>query len=209
MAKVVVDALHGPLRIRPSVVSEPRRRAGAARDDPGPGISGPDRYPVRRVATVSQFGGATFSADRRYRYRLWRRWDRSRPVVAFVMLNPSTADARNDDPTIRRCVGFARAWGYGGIEVVNLFAYRATDPRELRAANDAVGPENRRHIHRAIARAHLVVLAWGAHGSGSGLLSLPRARCLGLTRAGRPRHPLYLRRDVRPVSVRSARRSAA
>lgn len=154
-------------------------------------------------------GGATFSTDRRYRYRLWRRWDRSRPVVAFVMLNPSTADARNDDPTIRRCVGFARSWGYGGIEVVNVFAYRASDPRALRAVDDPAGAENGRHIRRAVGRADLVVLAWGAQASGSGLLSLPRARCLGLTRSGQPRHPLYLRRDVRPVSVRSARRSAA
>jgi hypothetical protein len=162
-----------------------------------------------RGATVSDVGGATFSANGRYRYRLWRRWDRSRPVVVFVMLNPSTADADKDDPTIRRCIGFARAWGYGGIEVVNLFAYRATLPRSLRAVDDPVGPENGRHIRRAVARADLVVLAWGAHARASRLLSLPRARCLGLTRAGQPRHPLYLRREARPVSVRSARRSAA
>ncbi|HEV8470576.1 MAG TPA: DUF1643 domain-containing protein [Candidatus Limnocylindria bacterium] len=125
------------------------------------------------------------------------------------MLNPSTADARRDDPTIRRCIGFARGWGFGGVEVVNLFAYRTTDWRELVRVCDPVGPDNSRHLWRAIARAGLVVLAWGAHASSSRLLSLPRARCLGLTRAGEPRHPLYLRRDVRPVPVRRARRSAA
>lgn len=156
-------------------------------------------------------GGATFSRDRRYRYRLWRRWDRSRPVVAFVMLNPSTADARRDDPTIRRCIGFARAWGFGGVDVVNLFAYRATDPRDLLRVADPVGPRNWRHIQRAVLGAALVVAAWGAHPSAARRvpISLPRARCLGLTRTGQPRHPLYLRRDARPVPVRSARRSAA
>jgi len=155
-------------------------------------------------------GGATFSRDRRYRYRLWRRWDRSRPAVAFVMLNPSTADARRDDPTIRRCIGFARAWGFGGVDVVNLFAYRATDPRELLRVADPVGPRNSRHIQRAGLGAALVVIAWGAHPSAArrAPISLPRARCLGLTRTGQPRHPLYLRRDARPVPVRSARRSA-
>jgi len=143
-------------------------------------------------------GGATFSRDRRYRYRLWRRWDRGRPVVAFVMLNPSTADARRDDPTIRRCVGFAQRWGYGGIEVVNLYAYRATDPRALRTVRDPVGPGNRRHMRRALRRAALVVLAWGANAHGDRLTGVGQAHCLGLTRAGQPRHPLYLRRDVRP-----------
>lgn len=153
--------------------------------------------------------GATFSADRRYRYRLWRRWDRSKPVVAFVMLNPSTADARRDDPTIRRCVGFARTWGFGGVEVVNLYAFRATEPRRLRDVVDPVGPDNERHVMRAIRRARLVVLAWGAHAEATRLLSLRRARCLGLTKAGQPRHPLYLRRDSPLVTVRSARRSVA
>src|SRR5438128_11131670 len=115
----------------------------------------------RLLATV--IGGATFSRDRRYRYRLWRRWDRSRAVVAFVMLSPSTADAMHDDPTIRRCVGFARAWGCGGVDVVNLFALRATDPRALRKAADPIGPANERHLRRAVRAAGLVVLAWGAH----------------------------------------------
>jgi hypothetical protein len=161
-------------------------------------------------------GGATFSADGRYRYRLWRSWDASRPRVAFVMLNPSTAGARRDDPTIRRCQGFARSWGFGGIEVVNLFALRATDPRLLRLADDPVGRENDRHLRSALTRSSLVVLAWGAHGSlreraaaVRGLISRRRPRCLGLTRSGEPRHPLYLPGDARLVPVRSGRRSAA
>ena len=159
-------------------------------------------------------GGAVFSRDRRYRYRLWRRWDRSRPVVAFVMLNPSTADATRDDPTIRRCIGFARRWGYGGVEIVNLFAFRATDPRALRAAHDPEGPRNAAQVRRAASTAALVLAAWGADGAvgtrGAALerrLS-PRLRCLGVTRSGAPRHPLYLRSSARPVPLSRARRSA-
>jgi hypothetical protein len=156
-------------------------------------------------------GGAAFSRDRRYRYRLWRRWDRSRPAIAFCMLNPSTADARRDDPTIRRCIGFAREWGYGGIEVVNIFALRATDPRELRSARDPVGPRNDAFMLRAAAQSP-VVIAWGVHGAlrdrGATALRLfgPRARllALGRTRSGAPRHPLYLRRDAEAVEYVTA-----
>ena len=149
-------------------------------------------------------GGAAFSRDGRYRYRLWRRWDRSRPAIAFCMLNPSTADARRDDPTIRRCIGFARDWGYGGIEVVNIFALRATDPRELRSAFDPVGPRNDAFMLRAAVRSP-VVIAWGVNGGlrhrERAALKLFGARsrllALGRTRSGAPRHPLYLRRDAK------------
>ena len=148
-------------------------------------------------------GGAAFSRDGRYRYRLWRRWDRSRPTIAFCMLNPSTADASRDDPTIRRCIGFARDWGYGGIEVVNIFGLRATDPRDLRSAHDPVGPRNDAFMLRAAALSP-VVIAWGVHGAlrgrGAEALSLLATRtrllALGRTRSGAPRHPLYLRRDA-------------
>jgi hypothetical protein len=155
--------------------------------------------------------GATFSRDRRYRYRLWRRWDRSLPVVAFCMLNPSTADEKRDDPTIRRCIGFAHDWGYGGVEIVNLFAFRATDPRALRYAADPVGCHNDRHLARAARRATLVVTAWGA---GADVRRARRAMrvlsgqrrslaYLGFTRSRQPRHPLYLPRRLRPISYGS------
>jgi hypothetical protein len=161
--------------------------------------------------------GARFSRDGRYRYRLWRRWDPSRPVVAFCMLNPSTADESTDDPTIRRCIGFARTWGYGGLEVVNLFALRATDPRELRRSHDPIGRLNDGYVVDAAARSAAMVIAWGAHGvlrsRGAAALELlsPRARllALGWTTSGEPRHPLYLRRDVQPIVVGSGRRCAA
>ncbi|HKY50413.1 MAG TPA: DUF1643 domain-containing protein [Candidatus Limnocylindria bacterium] len=157
--------------------------------------------------------GARFSRDRRYRYRLWRRWDRSRPSIAFCMLNPSTADERSDDPTIRRCIGFARAWGYGGVEVVNLFALRATDPRELRRARDPVGERNDAYLRSAAGRSAAMVVAWGVHGAllardVRALATLSRrARllALGWTKSGAPRHPLYLRRDARPLAVGAGR----
>lgn len=115
------------------------------------------------------------------------------------MLNPSTADAERDDPTIRRCASFARAWGLGGMTVVNLFALRATDPARLRRARDPIGRDNDRHIAEAAAGADRVVVAWGVHGTLRdrdravlALLAGARPRCLGLTRGGHPRHPLYL-----------------
>lgn len=150
-------------------------------------------------------GDATFDPSGRYRYRLARSWRRGRRV-AFVMLNPNNADATRDDPTIRRCVGYARRWGFAALDVVNLFALRARHPRDLRRAEDPVGPDNDRHLRAAIRRADLVVCAWGATplareraASVLGLLRGARLRCLGRTKGGAPRHPLYLRRDVRLV----------
>lgn len=144
---------------------------------------------------------AVISPCGRYRYSLSRIWDIELPTLSWCMLNPSTADAVQDDPTVRKCVGFARRWGFGSIHVVNLFAWRATDPRELDAVEDPVGPDADRWIQRAFRCP--VVVAWGA--------GLPRrcertaqrialvreaagasATCLGLTKAGEPRHPLML-----------------
>ena len=141
--------------------------------------------------------GATFDPTGAYRYHLWREWDATLPAVTFVMLNPSTADAEQDDPTIRRCIGFARAWGYGRIEVLNLFAYRATSPRELFAAPDPEGPRNGEHLAAALGSG--VVVAWGNHGRrafvGAREMASRDAHCLGVTALGEPRHPLYVRSD--------------
>ena len=90
--------------------------------------------------------GAHFSTCRRYRYRLWRIWDENKPFVLFICLNPSTADENEDDPTIRRCVRFARDWDYGGMVMVNLFAFRATDPSELYNADEQIGQNNSKEI---------------------------------------------------------------
>lgn len=148
--------------------------------------------------------GAVISGCGQYRYRLTRTWDETMPVAYWVMLNPSTADADLDDPTVRRCVGFARAWGCGGVDVRNLFALRATDPRELRASRDPVGPDNDAlHLGDLPARSlpGPVVAAWGTHGILMGrcyrvATDLKRRgvdwQCLGLTKGGHPRHPLYV-----------------
>jgi hypothetical protein len=150
--------------------------------------------------------GATFDPTGAYRYHLWREWDAARPAVTFIMLNPSSADAGRDDPTIRRCIGFARSWGYGRLEVVNLFAYRASSPRELFAASDPVGPVNEAYLARA---AGDIVVAWGNHGTNaaeraSEVAAAEDARCLGLTALGQPRHPLYVAATVTPVRYDAA-----
>lgn len=142
-----------------------------------------------------------------YRYSLVRQWDQSKPHLPFVMLNPSTADATQDDPTIRRCMSFARREGCGGIVVVNLYALRATDPKRLLEVDDPVGPFNARVIYDAAvvaAEAGVpVICAWGANditqAAGGALVEAREAgakiMCLGKTAAGHPRHPLYVKGD--------------
>lgn len=143
---------------------------------------------------------------RGYRYEWRRGWDPRLPEVLFVLLNPSTADAEFDDPTTRRCQAFARELGFGSITVVNLFALRATDPRDLLRARDPVGPGNDAAILGAAARAARIVAGWGNGGSHLGrdrqVLTFLRSRapleCFGLTARGAPRHPLYLAARSRP-----------
>lgn len=160
---------------------------------------------------MSMTCSAEFDATRKYRYRLDRDWtgDASRGRVAWIMLNPSTADEQQDDPTIRRCVGFSKAWGYGRLTILNLFALRSTDPSKLRDAADPIGPRNDATILSAIAGADIVVAAWGnTHlklGAGCNarhvrmLTLLDAVNHLGLTKDGQPRHPLYLRGDLKPM----------
>jgi hypothetical protein len=157
--------------------------------------------------SVPVIRSAAFSRCGTYRYALWRQWDASRPDVLFVALNPSTADHRQDDPTIRRCMGFARDWGYGGLVVANLFAFRTPLPAVLRQARAPIGPRNDRWLARLAREAGLVVAAWGAHGTLADRAAevarkLGDCHCLGLTAAGAPRHPLYVRKDapLRPYS---------
>lgn len=141
-------------------------------------------------------GQAGFSRCRRYRYWLRRDWDRALPQCAFIGLNPSTADAQTDDPTLRRCMGFARQWGYGSLLLVNLFGFRATDPAALSTVSDPVGPRANHWLRRAAAESPLLVAAWG---NGGQLFEratrvahlIHNAQCLGVTAQGMPRHPLY------------------
>ena len=133
-----------------------------------------------------------------YRYSLLREWGEGGRVL-FVMLNPSTADAEQDDPTIRRCMRFASDAGLGGMSVVNLFALRATDPKELIGASDPVGPMNNQILIYEAAVCDMVVVAWGGEAHGHHrirevlrLLRPRTLRCLGTTSRGAPRHPLYV-----------------
>jgi hypothetical protein len=149
---------------------------------------------------------AVISADGIYRYELGRTWDESLPPMTFVMLNPSTADAELDDPTIRRCIGFAKREGAGGILVANLYAFRATDPKVMLRAVDPVGSENDMTILRlvsyALMRGGRVVVAWGANADARRVrhvrkLLYPLAlHCLGVTKDGHPKHPLYISGDA-------------
>ena len=107
-------------------------------------------------------GSAVFSACGRWRYRLTRQWN-SGPQVVFIGLNPSTADAMLDDPTIRRCMDFARRWGFHGLTMINAFAFRSTDPRQLLATPDPIGPQNNRIIRNTCRNAPLIIAAWGNH----------------------------------------------
>jgi hypothetical protein len=151
---------------------------------------------------------ASFSADRTYRFRLSRVWDPAGPRLHFCMLNPSTADAFVLDPTVRRCVGFARAWGYGALEVTNVFALRSTDPSVLYGHHDPVGHGNDDAIRAAAAAAALTVAAWGVHATladrNRAVLELLAATgatvvALRVTKDGHPGHPLYVPAAVTPL----------
>lgn len=139
-----------------------------------------------------------------YRYALGRGWGDRAERVCWVMLNPSTADATVNDPTIRKCIGYSRQWGFGAMVVVNLFALRATNPRELLKVADPIGPRNDEVLSIQAATARTVVVAWGTKGILMGrdrkvLDRLPPVRHLGLTKDGHPKHPLYLRGDLQPT----------
>lgn len=154
---------------------------------------------------------AVLSPDKLYRYQLHRSWrhpDEARTVCTFIGLNPSTADASEDDPTIRRCVRFADDWGCTDLYMVNLFAFRSTDPQNLLSMRDPVGPENDRYLIEACLQSNIIVAAWGAHKmarkrdaevrslmvGGRRMASL--LRCLGTTKDGSPKHPLYIKADT-------------
>lgn len=161
---------------------------------------------VRKAATLGHRDGVPA-----YRYDLTRIWDAREPfLVNFVMLNPSTADASDDDPTIRRCITYARRWGYDGLVVTNLFALRATDPKALLTDPDPVGPENDAHLSHWAAMTELVICGWGSHPMAArranAVLALLRSagvepHVLKLTGSGMPGHPLYLKADALPFPL--------
>lgn len=145
---------------------------------------------------------AVLSADGVYRYTLGRRWSQGPRRATFICLNPSTANAEIDDPTVRKCVGFAKRWSMDALTIVNLYAFRATDPARLKRAGFPVGPDNDRSIVAACTGAERIVLAWGGNvGPGDrrvlSVVAMLRKEavqlwCLGRCDNGSPRHPLML-----------------
>lgn len=145
---------------------------------------------------------ATFSPCRRYRYTLWRWWGDG-PYCMFVGLNPSTADETLDDPTVRRCIGYARDWGYSGLCMTNLFSFRATLPRDMKACAEPIGNMNNAYLRECALRAGIVIAAWGKDGGFRGrdrevVDFLPPLHYLRLNKDGSPAHPLYLPKSLRP-----------
>jgi len=154
---------------------------------------------------VKSNSGAVFSDDRLYRYSLWRVWeaDSDLRMIAFIGLNPSTADETVDDPTVRRCINFAKRWGFGGMYMLNLFGYRATDPKDMKRQHDPVGPGNSAALIQVTGAVPETVACWGSHGSyrerSSKVLDMLPTKFvyhLGVTKGGEPKHPLYLRSDT-------------
>ena len=184
--------------------------------DPDPVIARDPVGSVVEAATGSNgLGTATFDDDRKYRYRLSRVCDDTLPRIAWCMLNPSTASAFRLDPTIRRIIGFSRSWGYGAAEVVNLFAWRTTHPRELASdTTDPVGPLNDVAIVEAGKAVSVIIAAWGNHGTMQNPVTgvrrdeevkallaekNPSLHYLRLTNRSQPGHPLYIPSDTSPV----------
>lgn len=168
---------------------------------------------------VSGTSGAIFSRDERHRYMLWREWDQGGQALVVIGLNPSTATHEVNDPTIRRCMGFAETWGYGALVMVNLFAFRSTNPKGLRTAwppapdgrHGAVGLRNDAHLRwwtREANRAGLVLAAWGTNGAflerGASVARTLQGKgvdlqCFAVTKGGHPIHPLYQLASALPV----------
>lgn len=156
---------------------------------------------------------AVFSPCRKYRYRLRQIWDPTLPLMCFLMLNPSTADEAQNDPTVERCERRARSTaGIGGLEVINIFAFRETDPEVMKLQPDPIGPDNNRHIIEAAKKALMVICAWGKHGQhlgrGKEVLTLLTKEhiqpyCLKVNKDGYPTHPLYVGYHVKPIKFTS------
>jgi hypothetical protein len=178
--------------------------------------------PEKSLWRGNETWGCQFSPCRQYRYRLWKRWDLSKPSVAFIGLNPSTADENKLDPTLKRLQTFAQSWGFGGMEMLNLFAYRSTDPKGLNNVDDPIGHGNDRAIRLTTDACQHVVCCWGIHGGKMGRSAIvlwaiqktvPQSQiyCFGLTQPVKvgeeakkypqPLHPLYLKSDTKAIQI--------
>lgn len=154
---------------------------------------------------MSILGTAIFDETGQYRYTLTRSWSslENNGIVNWIMLNPSTADEFQDDPTIRRCISFTKEWGYNGLIITNLYAFRSTDPNVLLGVEDPIGKDNITHIIDAVSQSKLTIGAWGAFKIGVpdeiyDILTQIELWCLGTTKSGCPKHPLYVKGTTKP-----------
>lgn len=172
----------------------------------------PIRWIYRRLKTDNSYilsvfrmqTNAYFSPCRKYRYALYRRWDDSKPTVLFIGLNPSTADETHNDPTITRCINFAKDWGYGGVWVANLFAYRATLPTDMMKYRSPLGKENDAWLKKLHDKCEIVIAAWGNDGKHKNRSTkvrklIPKMHCLKINKTGEPAHPLYQPKTAQPI----------
>lgn len=151
---------------------------------------------------------AEFSDCKNYRYSLSRIWEAERPKVLYIGLNPSSADALQDDPTIRRCIQFARSWGYGGMSIVNLFAFKHHDPKYLMKVKKPVGELNDDFIREHLQSHDNTVLIWGNHGAFQNratevLQWIKKPLCIKINKSGQPAHPLYLKKNLKPIPFKN------
>lgn len=147
---------------------------------------------------------ANISKDKIYRYTLSRTWDSTKPTVLFIGLNPSIADENIDDPTITRCINFARDWGYGTLLMANLFAFRSTYPKEIYLIDDPIGKDNDHYILECVKQSDLIIACWGNNGTYMDREKIikelvPNLYCLQKNKNGTPHHPLRLPRDINPI----------
>jgi len=147
--------------------------------------------------------GAKFSKCRKYRYTLWRTWDKLKPKIMFLGLNPSTADEIKNDPTVTRCINYSKSWGYGGMYMMNIFSFRTTYPVELKKAKDPIGSKNDYWIKKIYKDVDKCIGAWGNDGefknrSEDIIKLIPDIYCLKVNSSGQPAHPLYLKSNLSP-----------
>jgi len=154
---------------------------------------------------------AIFDKSKKYRYVLERSWGiNENNILNFILLNPSTADATHDDPTVRACVEFAKQWKFDGILITNLFAFRATNPAKMKSCRNPHGFQNDEYIKSIAKKSRMVVVAWGNHGTHCArdkevlkiLNTINQPFCLGNTKLGNPKHPLYVKRTIKPILYR-------
>ena len=161
-----------------------------------------------KLDTFKGFSGARLSKCRKYRYTLWRIWDKSLPHIMFLGLNPSTANEFQNDPTILKCIQYSKRWRYGGFYIANLFAYRSPSPEILKKSKDPIGKKNDYWILKTAKSADKIVACWGNHGTFKDrhktvIKNLDKLFCLKINKSKQPAHPLYLKSSLNLIKYNS------